>query len=335
MGNDSYKAQTMDLTKLALEFLAKIWIPIIACLGGALLGALVYSVQYRITNGPLYQTQSKVYLDFAADETGEVYQFYNGYTWNDLMSTEPILSVTMDNLKNAGVSEAEVEASTKAEILSDIRLLTITITNQNADVCESIKEATEKSLETLGSTAKEFRSIKVVKTENPVRIYSDNRIKQALLLGAVLGLFIAVMVMLFAFALDDRIMVPADFTGNVDAAFLGIEFEKKENEKADAEEDALEKRFEADLLSNCSHIFGERSKAITLDAYAATAGKEPMDYEMLRAAEYVILQVPYKKVTLRTLSYLLSELKLQDCEKVGIILTDADRKMYHRYFRWG
>ena len=150
MEKEIYKEQGMDMRKIFVRFIRLVWIPILAVLFGALAGAGIYEVTYLCTNGVMYQGQSKIYIDFAPSAGEDTYhQYYNGYTWNDLMSTDPILDKTMENLSKAGVDVAreEVAASTEAKILSDVRLLTIYITNSDQVLCGQIQEATEQTLE--------------------------------------------------------------------------------------------------------------------------------------------------------------------------------------------
>lgn len=142
-----YADAGLDMKKLALCFIRKIWIVLAAAAVGAVLGGLIYTAVRTVPESEReYQAMSKVYLDFAPDETGEVYQEYNGYTWNDLMATDPILDVTMRYLPE-GYTREEVMAATEAEILSDLRLLTITVTTYSPERCNAILKATGQSLE--------------------------------------------------------------------------------------------------------------------------------------------------------------------------------------------
>lgn len=94
-----YADAGMDIKKLALCFAKRIWLAAAAGAAGAVIGGLVYLMVSVVPEAEReYQAISKVYLDFAPDETGEIYQAYNGYTWNDLMATDPILDVTMKYL---------------------------------------------------------------------------------------------------------------------------------------------------------------------------------------------------------------------------------------------
>lgn len=216
-----YADAGLDMRKLALCFWKRIWMAAVAAAVGAALGALVYMAVSVVPESEReYQAMSKIYLDFAPDETGEIYQAYNGYTWNDLMATDPILDGTMRHLPK-DYSREEVTAATKAEILSDLRLLTVTVTSHDADRCNAILQATGQSLEDRGDEAKEFRRIEVIRTTQAKLLTADSRFWQAVLIGLVLALALVLLGMLLFYVLDDRIMAATDLRAVTDVPFVG------------------------------------------------------------------------------------------------------------------
>lgn len=216
-----YADEGMDMKKLGLCFIRRSWLVLVAAVLGAMLGAAVYASASVVPESERqYRAMSKVYLDFEVDETGEVYQQYNGYTWNDLMATDPILNVTMAYLP-ADYTREEVMAATKAEILSDVRLLTITITTHDRDRCNEILQATGRSLTERGDTAKEFKQISVIQTTKAEPVIADSRMKQAVLVGIVGAVVLTLLGMMFYYVLDDRIFVANDLKQVTDVSFIG------------------------------------------------------------------------------------------------------------------
>lgn len=156
MTDRHYTDEGMDIKKYMLCLLGRLPLVLGAVVGGALIGWVVYAIVRTVPEAEReYQAYAKVYLDFAADETGEVYQAYNGYTWNDLMAADPIMELTLGNLP-ADYTREETEAAIRAEILSDIRLLTVTVTTNRAERTDAILGAAVQALETYGGQAKEF-----------------------------------------------------------------------------------------------------------------------------------------------------------------------------------
>lgn len=324
-----YRNQSIDMRKLLVRFAQKIWIPVLAAVLGILASAGLYEICYLSANGPMYQAQSKVYIDFAPGDGEDVYhQYYNGYTWNDLMSTDPILDKTMDALAKNGVSveRSIVAASTEAKILSDVRLLTIYITNEDKTLCEQMQKATEQALQGFGEERDVFTGIYTIKSDETKRIMSDYRMKQAILLGFVLAVISSVLILLGYLILDDRIFTASDLLGVLDVPFVGME----------PEEETGIGPFVSDFRANLERMCpkGEGLCEIMVDAVLKERA-ETIDYEKLRSASFVLVKASFGKTTIRSLQYVLHQLKLQGCEKVGVALTDADEKWLRRYYRWG
>lgn len=310
----AYADAGMDMKKLGLCFIRKSWIVLAAAVIGALLGGILYTIVRIVPEAEReYQAVSKIYLDFAADETGEVYQAYNGYTWNDLMATNPILDVTMEFLLPDYTRE-EVTAATKAEILSDLRLLTLTITAHDADRCNAIQEASEKSLVQQGETAKEFKNITVIRSVPAVLVTADDRTLQAVLIGLAVMTILTLFGMLFYYVLDDRILIAGDLKVVTDAAFVGY-----------AEASGM---FGEDYENNLSYLrqeFGEIS-------ILPVSGPEKREGAAKDKAGGVVVTVAYGKVHAAYLSYVLEQLKLRECRVAGIAISGADEKFLNKYY---
>ncbi|MCI6714916.1 MAG: hypothetical protein MR523_08235, partial [Lachnospiraceae bacterium] len=219
MSGIRYADAGMDMKKWILMLLHRFWMVLAAAAAGAVLGGIIYTVVHTVPESEReYRAVSKVYLDFATDESGQVYQEYNGYTWNDLMITDPILDLTMSYLSEDYTREEVMEA-TEATILSDLRLLTVTITTNHADRTDAILAATDQALEEYGSTAKEFIQIQVIQTTQASLVVADSRLVQAVVLGLVIAVAVVLMGMLLYYVLDDRILVASDVKQVTDVPF--------------------------------------------------------------------------------------------------------------------
>ncbi len=311
-----YADAGMDMKKLVLCFAQKLWIAVAAALAGAVAGGLVYLAVSVVPEAERqYQAMAKVYLDFAADETGEVYQEYNGYTWNDLMATDPILDVTMQYLPEDYTRE-EVAAATRAEILSDLRLLTITITTHDIDRCNAILEATGRSLVDRGNTAKEFRQITVIQKTEAALVTADSRMAQAVMIGLVLAAALTLLGMMFVYVLDDRIMVAADLRQVTDVPFVGYT--------------GVCERLQKDYEANLAYLRKKR-KIVVLSVQQGESVAEGK-WQELCEAEGVVLEVPYRKMHAVYLGYLIEMLAVRECPLAGIAIAGAQERFLHRYY---
>lgn len=312
-----YADAGMDMKKLGLCFVRKCWLVIVAAVIGAALGGVLYTFASMVPESKReYRAEAKVYLDFAADETGEVYQHYNGYTWNDLMTTDPIMDVTMHYLPE-GYDREEVAAATKAEILSDVRLLTITITVHDADRCDTILKATNQSLSDLGNTAKEFQQIRVIRTTAAELVIADDRTRQAVTAGMVIAVVLTLLGMMFYYVLDDRIMVAGDLKQVTDVPFVGYI--------------GAGERFQEDYEGNLTYLRGRAGGIMT---FIVTKGKgiSAEEWDKLCEAGGVVIVAEYGKVHATYLAYVLEQLRFRGCQPAGIAINDADGKFLRRYY---
>lgn len=327
-----YGNEGMDCKKYFLLFLQKAWFAALAAVIGAVLGGGIYLFQHVVLNSSReYRAESKIYLDFAPDESGEIYQAYNGYTWNDLMSTKPILDGTMAYLPD-GYTEEEVILATRAEILSDLRLLTITITTSSPERTAEILKATDLSLVELGKQAKEFNDIQIYKETEAGLVAVDQRLLQAVLVGFALALSAALLAMALRYVLDDKIYVPGDLKCVTELPFMGFFFEEADAEKAksDREKKMLE-TLQKDLEQNRFFLAG---KAGTLTTFVLEKNQTitVQMCEELRKADGILLAVPYGKMDRTTLGYRIGQLMLQECKLTGILIQNADMRLLKWYY---
>ncbi|MCM1121742.1 MAG: hypothetical protein NC416_04085 [Eubacterium sp.] len=346
MREGNYVDAGMDMKKLGICFIRECWLVFVAAALGAVIGAVVYMIVRTVPESEReYQAMSKIYLDFASDETGEAYQAYNGYTWNDLMVTDPFLDVTMGYLSQDYTRE-EVAAATKAEILSDIRLLTVTITTHDADRCNAIMQATGKSLVQRGDTAKEFINIEVIQCTEAELVTADDRTIQAALVGLGIAVALTLFGMLFYYIMDDRIFVAGDLRNVTDASFVGYAGADRWLGK-DYDDNLSYLREKVGTVS----IFSVTQK--TWKADSAGRGQEGEDtqetprtdsagqeqsavtqekWKELCAADGVVVMVEYGRVHASYLAYMLEQLRLRECRIAGIGIAGADNKFLNRYY---
>lgn len=317
MKDRHYADEGMDIRKYMLCLLGKLPLILGAVAGGALLGLIVYAVVRTVPESEReYEAYAKVYLDFAADETGEVYQAYNGYTWNDLMAADPIMELTLANL-SADYTREEAAAAIKAEILSDIRLLTITVTTHGAERTDAILGAAVQALETYGGQAKEFLEIHAIQKTEAQLVVADNRMAQAAFLGAFLGLLLSLLGFSLYYVTDDRVFVAGDVKKVTDASFVGyasgVETLKQDYEK------------------NLAYL---RGKIGDIQIYESDGDASFSEEELqnMRRAGGVVLSLPYGKVHGAFVSYVIGQLEAQDCALCGVAVRDADERFLRRYY---
>lgn len=353
MENQRYMQEGIDIKRVFLLIRDKLWMLAAAVAAGALLGCGIYLLVHLVFAPEReYQSVSKIYLNFNCDPKDFNELSYNGYTWNDLMATDPILNYTMEELP-AEVSQETVIEATKAEILSDIRLLTVTITAEEPELTAKIMEATQESLIHLGETDELFDSIEVYSTVGPEQIVWDNRTVNAAVTGAVIALFASLIGLVFFYVLDDSVYTPCDLEKRFGIPVLGIftadrpgNFQNDANEftanysylckekerislmSIDCAEDVKKAQQMMDKLISAARPCGTHQN-IPLEM----PEEAPEVYEKIRETDGVILLVRYGGKNGRRLERALSNLEKQDCPVFGAVIVEADEKFLKMYYK--
>ena len=262
--NEEYRNREMDLKRLVLFFQKKLWLVIMLVILGATAGGILYQMLHSMKMPVEYQAVSKLYISFGHDESGEVYQYYNGYTWNDLLDTDPIMDLVMMYLP--GYEKEQVMEATTAEILSDIRLLSITVRGEEEKFVREISRATENGLKEFGRESEELEQIKVIRSGVPQRVYWDDRTSAACITGAVILGVISLLVIGFNYALDEAVYVQEDIEKRYGVKALGILTRSQKGLEPYARE----------LKANIRYAVGEKKAfaVVDMDNHADLRGRE-------------------------------------------------------------
>ena len=362
--NEEYLNRGMDLKRLALYLQKKIWLVIMLAILGATCGGIIYQVVRSMRMPVEYEAVSKLYISFGHDESGEVYQYYNGYTWNDLLDTDSILDIVMTALP--GYERRQVQDATTAEILSDIRLLTITVKGDNEKFVREIQDAVENGLREYARESKELDQIEVIRSGAPERVYWDDRTTSACVTGAILLGVLAVLVIGFNYVLDESVYVQEDvekkysfkalgiltrnqkglqpYAGELKANIHYIMGEKRSFAILDMDNHGDMRKLEIERLLNRTDTDGfgrnvqvdegfswhipEEENSEPKGEWEVIAFNENIlseeECRKIREIEGVIILLPFGKDTGRKTSRILSFLRNQDCQVLGMVIEQAD-----------
>ena len=370
--NEEYLNRGMDLKRLALYLQKKIWLVIMLAILGATCGGIIYQVVRSMRMPVEYEAVSKLYISFGHDESGEVYQYYNGYTCNDLLDTDSILDIVMTALP--GYERRQVQDATTAEILSDIRLLTITVKGDNEKFVREIQDAVENGLREYARESKELDQIEVIRSGAPERVYWDDRTTSACVTGAILLGVLAVLVIGFNYVLDESVYVQEDvekkysfkalgiltrnqkglqpYAGELKANIHYIMGEKRSFAILDMDNHGDMRKLEIERLLNRTDTDGfgrnvqvdegfswhipEEENSEPKGEWEVIAFNENIlseeECRKIREIEGVIILLPFGKDTGRKTSRILSFLRNQDCQVLGMVIEQADEEFLNRYF---
>ena len=220
MDKQTYYSEGLDLKRLGLYFQKKIWIVLLLTIIGGGLGALGFQVVKSINMPIEYEATSKLYITFGIDESGEVYQYYNGYTWNELIHAKPMMTMIMGYLTD--YDEDEVKNAISAEIISDIRLLTVTIKGNNEKMVREIQSAVENGLAAYATVSDELSGITTIRSIAPERVYWTDRTTASMIFGAIILGLITLLIFIYLYVIDESIYVQSDLEKRYPYKALGV-----------------------------------------------------------------------------------------------------------------
>ncbi len=367
------RLQSWQGRALWLRLRSRLWIlPLLAIIGALVGGGIYFLVTCVFADAREYQEVSKLYIDFAYDETGTVYDYYNGATWTDLLTAEPRLSEAIEEAI-PDISLEEVKASVKAEILSDIRLMTVTVTNADREKTERMAQAVNQALQSFGEQAKEFEKITFLSAEGPSLELISDRTRNAVLLGGIIGLLLAAILLWIRVLTGDGIYAPEEVTERFDLPVLGVltkdEPQKAGRKKAEAQEQTEEKAQKAQekvpnpwtpevLAANLqgTGVAGGQvllvspvkdremlqkaadavEKALAMCAAkdaTVKADAEAADLALCQKADHVLLVMPWGKDCGVRTTWLLQQLNTQGIVPAGVLLMQASGRFLQEYYR--
>lgn len=356
--------ETLNLRSFYLRLLKKLWLIPLAGIICALLFLGVYTL-VTVTFGPArsYQTTSQFYIKFAYDENARSQvDSYNAYTWNSLMSTDEILDVIMKELQGMGydsLSGSDVVNDITAEIPSDVRVLLLTVKDNDRERAQAVTDAAVKSLISYGETNDAFDSIKLLNSEKAELVTYTDRSAVAAIFGLVVGLVGAVLVLMLLDAIDDAVYVPEDCETRYGLPVLGVLF------KGSDKNNIADEIFRNDLIATCRKysegvsdmIFisvdsvqnerhseedmdsllkalGSKCPEVIRDMTAISSPGRVLDnYRKIATSGGVILAVPYGKKCRSMAEHTIGQLRKHGCRIVGVLLTRADRNFMKKYYR--
>lgn len=254
--------QGVDSRALFAAFVTKLPRLLILAVAGAVVGSGLYLLIVLVKMQDIcYVSETEYYIQFAEGQY-EAKNYYNAYTWNDVLGINGILGRAMEILGN-GYDRSQVREMIRADIFSDVRYLTITVKGQDAKQVEEIKNALRTALEEFGAVMEEFASIYQIKDLEIVQEEIPLFAWRAAFLGAVIAAGIGGFVTAFCFCMGSVFYTKRDITVRLGLPVYGMTFRKKHHTDKD---NPLEKR-QTDMLCEGLKLLAENyTKILLMDA---------------------------------------------------------------------
>lgn len=333
-----HAGERLNRRSLLLRLRKEIWIIPAMTLAGALAGALIYSVIWLAFSGQRqYRQTSKYYLTFGKEENGNAADYYNDYTWNDLIWSVPALSGTIEAGLPDGMTMEEAREDVEARILSDVRLLTIEVTDSDPSTVQELTNVMEDALTRFGKTAVQFDNIEFLSSGDVEAVVLSDRTRNAVLLGAFLGLLVSGVWLWLRELLNDGIYVPEDGVRRYGIPVPVVlpaegtklpDFLTAESAEAMKEMKTEEKPYDAVLTGEDPETTARAAAILTGEAGLRISTDEKDAAEAGR----VVAVVPYGKANGTRTEHLLDHMKEKNFPAGACILADADGKFLRKYY---
>ena len=246
-----YGKEPLDTRLCFLRLLRKWWVVCASAAAGALLFGGIYFLSH-VVYGPAreYTVEAQFYIEYKNAVTQEQqYTFYNKETWESLIHTDlfmdEIMRAAAEPMRSLGLFDSEeavresVSRSVFATLLTDVRLVHVTVTTNNPDYTMILTEALEPAFIKFGETQREIDEIRPVLIPKKASLTAaDHRTVRACILGAALFVCFTLFFMYLYAVLDTSFYIPLEFERRFG---IPMELPGKERE-ADAVRESVEAR---------------------------------------------------------------------------------------------
>lgn len=206
-------AEMVDSKAYAVTFIQKIPYLILCGIIGAIAGTGVYLlIALNMAKNVTYVCEKEYYIEFTEDWEKD---YYNDYTWNDVIMTDNILGVALQGLDN--YDRDVVKEMIEARIYSDVRYLTVKYTGKDKEYIGKLSEAMNQALTDFPERVKELTSITCIEDG---QVYAQKEklfTFRAVLFGLIAGVIIYIFVFTWKFSLLEAFYTRYDIID-----FLGL-----------------------------------------------------------------------------------------------------------------
>lgn len=337
--------QGVDSRALFAALIRKLPILLLTAVAGAVLGSGLHLIITLIeTRDVTYVSETEYYVAFAEGKY-EAKAYYNDFTWNDVLATDLILGRAME-LLGEGYDRGQVKNMITADILSDVRYLTITVKGHEPQEVEAVKDAIGIALEEFGANMPDFDSIYPIEDAGIMQEQVSYFGWRAALLGAVIAAGTAMFVIAFRCCMGSVFYTKGELTRTLGLPAYGMTFQKEK--KGDAfvqKQDKLLERnlkllteeYTAIILTDASggkyaEAFLQKIKQCS-DINAERFQVSGMEQEFSGMA--VLAVIPFGKTYREKITDELNDVRLHGGNIVGAVLAEADltwMKIYYTAF---
>lgn len=341
-GVDSRAMLATYIMKLPLLFM----LAVTGAVAGGGLSLLIALIDAR---EPVYVSETEYYISFAEGRY-EARDYYNAFTWNDVIATDEILGRVMELISD-DYDRSQVKEMITADILSDVRYLTVTVRGNEPSDVETVKTAIGQALEEFGLKKEGFKSIKKIEDLPIVQEKKRYFAWRAAFIGTVIFTGAGIFVIALNMSMGSVFYTKNDIIKILGVPACGLVFADRNNKKTD---DILTERQHEILVDNLRLLFSKYSKIALLDAFGGkyaegfreylknsslSGDSELTLYSTERALTddkiAIIAVIPFGKQYREKITDEINHAIMHDGKLVAAVLVQADRRWMKIYYAYG
>lgn len=207
---DNNEEVEIDIMQILRMLLTKIWVLIIS---GIAVGIIAFSVtELAIT--PLYQSSIKLYIINRQNGSTTTLSDIQSSTqlvqdYKVLVTSLPVVEQVIRNLE-LDMDSDELVSRIKCEIESDSRVLQVTVTDEDPERAKKIVDAVADISAKQITSVMQIEGVNVIEYGRVATEPSSPNVKKNTILGAAVGVVVAIAVLVVRFILDDTIKSAED-----------------------------------------------------------------------------------------------------------------------------
>ncbi len=219
--NDDGDVIEIDILELIGVVLSKVWVVILCAI---LFGAASYLVcTFLIT--PKYESTTKIYVINRQNSESLTYSDLQSGTqltkdYQELVTSRPVLEEVKAEL-GLDIDNDRFKRSITVSVPTDTRIVSITAEDTDPYMARAIADSVRTSAAEHIANVMNTEAVNVVEEANLPTEISSPKIIRNTVIGAVLGAFIAVVVIVIIYILDDTIKNPDDVERYLNLSVLG------------------------------------------------------------------------------------------------------------------
>lgn len=204
-----YSREPVDYRLLWLRFIRKIWLFLACAILGALLAASIHSIKRLVlSGGRSYMAETLYYVDYNWENDNLIMAPYNYYTWGEIGQSDVIIDALADKMGER-VTKDMLRDAIALSCDSDVRYVYARITTHDKQLSIDVAKALEPVIIDYALGKREFCDAYVITEGTSAKDVTNYRIKNAVILGALIGLVASIVIWLMYFMIDTSIYVPS------------------------------------------------------------------------------------------------------------------------------